>query len=220
MNDPVKPIRLVLADDHALVRAGVRSELERLPGVEVVGEAGDGREALKLVRSLRPDVVFIDISMPGLNGLEALWRLSLEFPEVRVIVLSMHENEEYVWRAMRAGAAGYLLKKAATDEIGTALQQVLKGENYLCAELAARLAKNFPKKGITETRLEQLTSRQREILQLIAEGRNTKEIAEILELGTKTVEAHRMKLMRNLNMHNIPGLVRFAAQAGLIEREL
>ncbi len=211
------PIRVVLADDHALVRAGVRAELERLPSVKVVGEASDGRAALKLVQALRPDVVLIDISMPGLNGLEALRRMSSEFPDVRVVVLSMHENEEYVWRAMRVGAAGYLLKKAATEEIGTALQQVMRGENYLCEDIASLLAKKFPRKGITESRLERLTSRQREILQLIAEGRNTKEIAEILELGTKTVEAHRMKLMQNLNVRNIPGLVRFAVQAGLIE---
>jgi len=219
INSLAKPIRLVLADDHPLVRAGVRNELEALPNVQVVGEADNGRVALDLVKSLRPDVVFIDISMPGLNGLEALTRMTEEFPEMRVIILSMHEGEEYVWRALRAGAAGYLLKKAATEELGAALQQVLRGENYLCKEIAASLAMKFPKMGIIETKLQHLTSRQREILQLVAEGRNTKEIAGILKLSTKTVEAHRMKLMKNLGMRNVPALVRFAFQAGLVERE-
>jgi DNA-binding NarL/FixJ family response regulator len=217
MNAPLKPIRILLVDDHPLVRAGVRSELELLSYVQVVGEANNGRVALTLVRSLQPDVIFIDISMPGLNGLEALLRITEEFPEVRVIVLSMHENEEYVWRAMRAGAAGYLLKKAATAELGIALKNVVAGENYICEEIAARLTNKFPKKGALESKLEKLTSRQREILQLIAEGRNTKEIAETLALSTKTIEAHRIKLMGNLNIHTIPGLVRFAIQAGVTE---
>ncbi len=129
MNSTVKPIRVVLADDHTLVRAGIRALLEKLPGVEVVGEAGDGREVLKLVKQHRPDVVLMDIAMPGLNGLEAAVRMAKEFPDVRVIILSMHHNEEYVWRALKAGAAGYLLKKAATAELATALQHVAQGRS-------------------------------------------------------------------------------------------
>jgi len=221
VNTPVKPVRVILADDHTLVRAGIRALLEKLPGVEVVGEASDGREVLKLVGTHRPDVVLMDIAMPGLNGLEAAARMAKEFPDVRVIILSMHHNEEYVWRALKAGAAGYLLKKAATTELATALQRVAHGEIYLSQEISTRLPKSFPLDGIANRKspLEQLTGRQREILQLIAEGQNTKQIAELLKVSPKTVEYHRMKLMDCLNVHDIPGLVRFALRAGLTPQE-
>ncbi len=221
MKTTIKPIRLVLADDHTLVRAGIRALVEKLPWVEVVGEAGDGREVLNLVKLHRPDVVLLDITMPGLNGLEAAARIAKEFPEVRVIILSMHDNEEYYWRALKAGAAGYLLKKAATAELESALQQVAHGEIFLSREISARLLKKFPIGGIADRKspLEQLTGRQREILQLIAEGQNTKGIAEILKVSPKTVEYHRMKLMTGLDVHDIPGLVRFALRMGLIPQE-
>jgi DNA-binding NarL/FixJ family response regulator len=221
MNKPIKPIRVILADDHTLVRAGIRALLEKLPGVEVMGEASDGREVLNLVKLHRPDVVLMDIAMPGLNGLEAAARMAKEFPDVRVIILSMHHNEEYVWRALKAGAAGYLLKKAATAELTTALQRVAHGEIYLSQEISTRLPKSFPLNGIANRKspLEQLTGRQREILQLIAEGQNTKGIAEILKVSPKTVEYHRMKLMGCLNVHDIPGLVRFALRVGLLPQE-
>jgi DNA-binding NarL/FixJ family response regulator len=221
MNNPLKSVRVMLADDHTLVRAGIRALLEKLPGVEVVGEAGDGREVLKLVKLHRPDVVLMDIAMPGLNGLEASVRLAREFPDVRVIILSMHDNEEYVWRALKAGAAGYLLKKAATAELATALQHVAHGEVYLSQEISTRLPKNFLLDGIAKRKspLEQLTGRQREILQLIAEGQNTKGIAEVLKVSPKTIEYHRMKLMDCLNVHDVPGLVRFALRVGLLPQE-
>jgi DNA-binding NarL/FixJ family response regulator len=221
MNKPVKPIRVILADDHTLVRAGIRALLETLPGVEVMGEASDGREVLNLVGRHQPDVVLMDIAMPGLNGLEAAARMAKEFPDVRVIILSMHHDEEYVWRALKAGATGYLLKKAATAELATALQRVAHGEIYLSQEISTRLPKSFPLNGIANRKspLEQLTGRQREILQLIAEGQNTKGIAEILKVSPKTVEYHRMKLMGCLNVHDIPGLVRFALRVGLIPQE-
>jgi DNA-binding NarL/FixJ family response regulator len=221
MNNPAKPIRVMLADDHTLVRAGIRALLEKLPGVEVVGEAGDGREVLKLVKLHQPDVVLMDISMPGLNGLETALRMAKEFPDVRVIILSMHPNEEYVWQALKTGAAGYLLKKAATAELATALQHVALGEFYLSQEISTRLPKNFALDGIAHRKspLEELTGRQREILQLIAEGRNTKGIAEILKVSPKTIEYHRMKLMDCLNVHDVPGLVRFALRVGLIPQE-
>jgi DNA-binding NarL/FixJ family response regulator len=221
MNNPVKPICVMLADDHTLVRAGIRALLEKLPGVEVVGEAGDGREVLNLVKLHRPDVVLMDISMPGLNGLEAAVRMAKEFPDVRVIILSMHHNEEYVWRALKAGVAGYLLKKSATAELENALKQVVHGEIYLSREISTRLVKKFPLQGIADriSPLEELTGRQREILQLIAEGQNTKGIAEILKVSPKTIEYHRMKLMNCLNVHDVPGLVRFALRVGLIPQE-
>lgn len=221
MNDPQKPTRIILADDHTIVRAGIRAVLEKFPGVQVVGEANDGREVLELVKQHQPDVVLMDITMPGLNGLEAAERMVKEFPGIRVIILSMHNNDEYYWRALKVGAAGYLLKKAATTELETALQQVMRGEVYLSQEISARLLKKIPLDGIAERKspLEQLTGRQREILQLIAEGQNTKQIADLLKVSPKTVEYHRMKLMDALNVHDVPGLVRFAMRVGLISQE-
>jgi DNA-binding NarL/FixJ family response regulator len=221
MNEPSPPTRVILADDHTLVRAGIRALLEKLPGVTVVAEAGDGREVLTLAQTHAPDVILMDIAMPGLNGLEATARLVKEFPKARVIILSMHYNEEYVWRALKAGAAGYLLKKSATAELATALQRVLLGEIYLSKEISTRLPQNFALDGIADRKspLEELTGRQREILQLIAEGQNTKSIAELLQVSPKTVEYHRMKLMNCLNVHDVPGLVRFALRMGLIPQE-
>lgn len=218
MNSPAKPVRIILADDHALVRAGIRALLEKLPDIEVVGEADDGRSVLQLVGLHQPQIVLMDISMPGLNGLDAAARITAAFPEIRVIILSMHQNEEYYWRALRAGAAGYLLKKAASAELAAALHAVLRGELYLSQEISARLLKTTPLAGIWrgKTPLEQLTGRQREILQLIAEGLNTKSIAKVLTLSPKTVEYHRVKLMERLNMHDIPSLVRFALEMGLV----
>ena len=215
----VRPIQVILADDHTLVRAGIRALLEKQPAVTVIGEAGDGREVLNLVKAHPPDVVLLDIAMPGLNGLEAAERLARDFPAVRIIILSMHSHEEYVLRALRAGVAGYLLKKAATAELATALQQVMRGEIYLSREI--QLNRQFSLHGITgrKSALEQLTGRQREVLQLIAEGQNTKQIGDILKVSPKTVEYHRMKLMTGLNVHDIPGLVRCALRAGLIPAE-
>jgi DNA-binding NarL/FixJ family response regulator len=221
MKHPIKPVRVILADDHTLVRAGIRALLEKLPEVTVVAEASDGREVLKLVNIHLPDVVLMDITMPGLNGLEAAERIVKDFPDVRIIMLSMHDNEEYVLRALKAGAAGYLLKKAATAELAIALQRVVHGEIYLSQEISTRLPENFALAGISKRKslLEQLTGRQREILQLIAEGQNTKQIAELLKVSPKTIEYHRMKLMTGLNVHDVPGLVRVALRTGLIPQE-
>jgi DNA-binding NarL/FixJ family response regulator len=221
MHNSLKPIRVILADDHTLVRAGIRALLEKLSAVEVLGEASDGREALNLVRTHQPDVVLMDVAMPGLNGLEAAARMAKECPGVRIIMLSMHQNEEYVWRALKAGAAGYLLKKAATAELETALHRVVRGEIYFSREISTRLLNQFPSQNMADRKspIEQLTVRQREVLQLIAEGQNTKEIADILNVSPKTVEYHRMKLMDCLNVHDVPGLVRFALRVGLIPQE-
>jgi DNA-binding NarL/FixJ family response regulator len=221
MNNSPTPIRVILADDHTLVRAGIRALLEKLPNVTVVAEANDGREVLELVKTQLPDVVVMDIAMPGLNGLEAAERMAQEFPTVRVIILSMHHNEEYVWRALKAGVAGYLLKKAATAELETALQRIMNREVYLSREISERLPPPGLGEGLAQQKspLEQLSSRQREILQLIAEGQNTKQIAELLKLSPKTIEYHRMKLMSALNVHDVPGLVRFALRVGLIQPE-
>ncbi|HEV2392703.1 MAG TPA: response regulator transcription factor [Verrucomicrobiae bacterium] len=221
MNDTAKRLRVMLADDHPIVRAGIRAELEKLPQVEIVAEASDGREALELLQARQPDIVFMDISMRGLNGLETTARITKEFPKTRVIILSMHQNEEYFWQALKAGAAGYLLKKAATAELGAALDRVAGGEIYLTREISSRLLKKLPLQQIAHQKspLEKLTDRQREILQLIAEGQTTKAIALILKVSPKTVEYHRAKLMERLNIYDIPGLVRFALQTGLISQE-
>jgi DNA-binding NarL/FixJ family response regulator len=216
-----KTIRVLLADDHPIVRAGIRAELEKLPSVVVVGEASDGREAVELVKALLPDIVFMDVSMKGLNGLEATGRISKQFPLVRVVILSMHQNEEYFWQALKAGASGYLLKKAATTELANAVARVSKGEIYLTREISNRLVKKLPLQQLAHQKspLEKLTARQREILQLIAEGQTTKAIALILKVSPKTVEYHRAKLMERLNIFDIPGLVRFALQSGLIVQD-
>jgi len=221
MSTSTKSIRVLLADDHTLVRAGIRALLEKLPGLEVAGEASDGREVIDLIKTNQPDVVLMDISMPGLNGLQALARITRDFPQVRVIILSMHHNDEYVWQALKAGAAGYLLKKAATAQLQAALKSVGSGEIYLSQEIASRYQKKFPLQQIARSTspLEQLTLRQREILQLLAEGQTTKAIALVLKLSDKTVEYHRAKLMACLGIFDLPGLVRFALRNGLISAE-
>jgi DNA-binding NarL/FixJ family response regulator len=220
-NTPEKPVRVLLADDHTLVRAGIRALLEKFPGMEVAGEAGDGREVIDLIQARQPDVVLMDISMPGLNGLQALGRIARDFPLVRVIILSMHHNDEYVLQALKTGAAGYLLKRAATAELSAALKTVLAGEIYLSQEIASQFLAKFPLQQIARARspLEQLTPRQREILQLLAEGQTTKAIAIVLKISDKTVEYHRAKLMARLDVFDIPGLVRFALRTGLISQE-
>jgi DNA-binding NarL/FixJ family response regulator len=218
---PAKPIRVILADDHPIVRAGISQVLKELPGVEVVGEAADGREAVKQVTLARPDIVLMDISMPGLNGLDATERIIKALPEVRVIILSRHEEEQYFWRALRLGASGYLLKRAVVTELKAAVQRVAGGEIYLSQDLSTRLRNQLPLHQIAHARnpVEQLSARQREILQLIAEGHTTIAIGSTLKISPKTVEYHRAKLMQHLNIHDIPGLVRFAVRTGLVSQE-
>ena len=219
--DNSKPVRVLVVDNHPIVRRGICSELEKTPGVEVIGEANDGREALQMVEDLKPAVVFMDISMPGLNGLEATSRIARDFPDVRVVILSKHEEEEYYWHALKIGAAGYLLKRAAIAELQAAIERVIGGELYLSKDLSMKLVKKLPLQRVANQRnpLDQLTDRQREVLQLIAEGQNTKSIADILKVSPKTVEYHRAKLMQILQIYDIPGLVRFALRTRLITQE-
>jgi len=210
------PIRLVLADDHALVRAGIRSLLQSCADMEIVGEAGDGQEALGLAKTMQPDVLLIDIAMPGLNGLEVAARLAEDSPQIHVIILSMHANEKYVVRALRAGAAGYLLKDSGTAELELAIRAVAKGQIYLSPGVSKNVILDYLRRVGNETGpLELLTPRQREILQLIAEDHTTKEIARLLNLSQKTVENHRAQLMERLDIHQVAGLVRFAIETGL-----
>jgi DNA-binding NarL/FixJ family response regulator len=211
-----RPIRVLLADDHALVRAGLRKLLESLSGVEVVAEAGDGREALALVASKNPDLVLLDITMPGLNGLEAAERIGREHPGTRVILLSMHASEEHVLRALRAGAAGYLPKDAPLGELELAINAVRKGETYLSPAVSRHVSDYVRRTGAETEPRESLTPRQREILQLIAEGQSTKRIAGTLGVSVKTVETHRSQLMEKLDIHDVAGLVRYAIRIGLV----
>ncbi len=212
-------LRVLLADDHALVRAGIRALLEKLPGVEVVGEAGNGRETLEMVKELKPDIVVLDISMAELNGLEALPRIVSEFPTTKVLILSGHGNEEYVLRALHCGAAGYLLKDAA-EELGLAIKAVAQGQTFLSPSVSRTVVESYLQRAAGEEGpYEQLTDRQREILQLIAEGRNTKEIADLLKISVKTVETHRLQLMNRLDIHDVAGLVRYAIRTGMISAE-
>jgi DNA-binding NarL/FixJ family response regulator len=216
-----KPIRVMVVDNHPIVRRGICAELGQMPGVELVGEANDGREALELIKARQPDLVFMDISMPGLNGLQTTARITRDFPHVRVVILSKHEEEPYFWDALRKGACGYLLKRSALAELRTAVQRVAGGEIFLSQEVSNRLAKRLPVQTIADQRnpLDRLTDRQREILQLIAEGQTTKSIALILKVSPKTVEYHRMQLMQSLKIYDIPGLVRFALRERLITAE-
>jgi DNA-binding NarL/FixJ family response regulator len=212
--------RVLLADDHALVRAGIRSLLEKMPGVEVVAEASTGREALEMVKAKLPNLVLMDIAMAELGGLEALPRITKDFPDVKVVILSAHANEEYVIRALRSGAAGYMLKDAATAELELALRSVTEDKTYLSPSISRTVIASYLERvGGQLSPLEQLTPRQRETLQLIAEGKNTKEIASKLEISVKTVESHRLQLMERLNIHDIPGLVRYAIRCGLVSAE-
>jgi len=209
--------RTLLADDHTLVRAGLRKLLELIPEVEVVGEAADGLALLTLAAQLRPKLVLMDISMPGLNGLEATGRLVRADAEVRVIVLSMHQSEEYVRLALRHGAAGYLLKDAAPLELNLAVRAVLRGETYLSPSVSRGVVTDYVQRLRAEERPgDVLTPRQREVLQLVAEGHSTKEIARRLDLSIKTVDTHRTQLMKQLDIHEIAGLVRYAMRNGLI----
>lgn len=211
-------IRVLLADDHALVRSGIHLVLQTLEGVQVVAETQDGRTALELVEALRPDVALLDISMPGLNGIETTARIRARFPRTRVIILSMHAGEAYVSQALRAGASAYLLKDAKPVELDLALRAVVRGEMYLCSRISGSVVEGYLRShDLAAGPLHAITPRQREILQLIAEGRSTKQIAALLELSTKTVETHRTLLMERLGIHDVAGLVRFAIRAGMIE---
>jgi DNA-binding NarL/FixJ family response regulator len=215
----MKPLRVLLADDHALVRAGIRSLLDRMVDVEVVGEAGDGQQALDMVDALRPDILVIDIAMSGLNGLEAAAVMKKSFPAVKVMILSMHANEEYVIRAFNAGAAAYLVKDAAAGELTLAIAAVGRGDVYLSPAVSRMVVSDYVGGAGRMARGKALTPRQREILRHLAGGRSTKQIAAQLGISGKTVDTHRAQLMQRLGIHDLPGLVRYAIRTGLIPSE-
>lgn len=211
-------IRILLADDHELVRNGIRALLEKLSGVEVTGEASNGEDAIRLVEKSEPHIVLTDIAMPRLNGLEVTRHLAKAFPNVRVVILSMYSDEEHLYMALRAGAAGYLVKGAAREELELAIRAVARGDAYISPALSKHLIMNCNQAGDGGLApLKRLSSRQTEVLRLIAKGKTTKQIALDLNISVKTVESHRTQLMDRLEIHDIPGLVRFAIKVGLVE---
>jgi DNA-binding NarL/FixJ family response regulator len=218
--DRVTPIRVMLADDHALFRAGIRSLLETIEGVEIVGEARDGHEALRMVAERGPDVLLLDVGLPELNGIEVAERLR-ETPGTRVLILSMFANEEFVLRSLRAGAVGYLLKDSTVEELATALRSVADGGSYLSPAVSGHVLAAYVRRvGDQDVPADPtLTPRQREVLQLIAEGHGTKEIAARLNLSAKTVETHRAQLMERLGIRDVAGLVRYAIRSGIVSAD-
>lgn len=212
------PIRVVLADDHTLVRAGIGILLREMDGIEVVGEAGDGVALLEVVAACRPDIVLLDIGMPRMSGLEAVPQLAKIDASIRAVILSIHHAEEYVIEALRAGAVGYLLKDAAVSELEIAVRAVARGEKYLSPAVSQTVVDNYVDRYATKVAdtLALLTPREREVLQLVAGGLTSKEIAQQLGISYRTVEVHRMHLMRRLNVHDVTALVRFAVGASLL----
>ncbi len=215
-------IRVLLAEDHTIVRKGLRSLLDAEADIEVVGEAEDGRQAVEKAQQLRPDIVLMDITMPGLNGLEATRQLKKYCPEVKVVALTVHTNEEYILQVLRAGADGYLVKQAAVEELILAIQAVCRGDSFLSPSISRKVIEEYSRRAeasAPEDNYEQLTGREREVLQLVAEGRSNREIAETLHVAVKTVEAHRSNLMDKLDIHNTADLTRYALRKGVIAED-
>ena len=214
-------IRVLLADDHQLFRQGLRSMLANDAGIEVIGEAENGRRALELARQLVPDVVVMDISMPDLNGIEATRQIAARAPRTRVLALSVHSDRRFVTGILAAGAAGYLLKDCAFDELCRAIHAVAKKQVYLSPAVAGEVVDAYPRgsEGAASSALRDLTPRQREILQLLAEGRATKQIAAHLHVSVKTADTHRQHIMDKLGLHSVAELTKFAIREGLTSLE-
>lgn len=211
----MKRIRILLADDHAVVRQGFKMILSAQADMEIVGEAGNGREAVELAEQLRPDIVVMDVSMPELNGIEATRRLGTSVPHARVVALSMHKDSVYVREILRAGARGYLLKDSVAADLVSAIRAVASGEGYISPAVSNAVLDDY-RRHVTNP-IDMLSSREREVLQMLAEGKTNKEIAVVLNLSVYTVDAHRGRIMEKLNLHSINELVRFAVRSGLID---
>ena len=216
-------IKVVLADDHTIVRKGLSSLLEGEECIEVIGEAEDGREAIKLVEKLRPDIVVMDIAMPGLNGLEATRRLKRLYPEIKVLILSMYANEEYVFQTLQAGAQGYLVKKAAPSELVSAIKAISQGNSFLSPSISRTVIDEYIRRADKISKrddaFQNLTARETEVLQLIAEGLKNREIAELLFISIKTVETHRAHVMDKLGIHSTAELTQYAISKGIISSD-
>ena len=211
----MKRIRILLADDHAVVRQGFKMILSAQPDMEIVGEAGNGREAVELAENLKPDIVVMDVAMPELNGIEATRRLAASVPHLRVVALSMHKDNVYVREILRAGARAYLLKDSVAADLVSAVRAVAQGEGYISPAVSNAVLDDY-RKHVTNP-IDLLSSREREVLQMLAEGKTNKEIAGVLNLSVYTVDAHRGRIMEKLNVHSINELVRFAVRNGLID---
>lgn len=216
----MKKIRLLVADDHKIFRQGIKKLLEEEPDLQVVGESADGRETVKRATELKPDIVLMDIAMANLNGLEATRQIKKALPETKVIMLTMHKNEEYVLQSFQAGASGYILKEGAVEELVSAIRSIHQDKSFLSPTVSKTLVDAYLRKmetGRTETPFDLLTDREREVLQLIAEGYTNREVAKQLFISVKTVEAHRAHIMQKLNIHDIAKLVKYAIQKGLVD---
>ena len=212
-------IRVLLADDHIIMRKGLRLLLERQPNITVVGEASDGRECVELAQAERPDVVIMDLAMPNLNGIEAARQIVAQNPAIAVAVLSMHSDESYVIRALKAGARAYLLKDSAESDLIGAIQALSDGKSFFSPAISRLLVEDYmralERKGADDS-YELLTTREREILQLLAEGKSNKEVANMLNLSLYTVETHRTHILQKLNLHTVPELILYAVRKGII----
>jgi two-component system response regulator NreC len=216
----MKKVRLLIADDHKIFRQGIIKLLEEEPDLQVVGEAADGREVVKKATDLKPDVILMDIAMANLNGLEATKQIKKVLPESKIIMLTMHKNEEYVLQSFQAGASGYILKEGAVEELVSAIRSIHADKSFLSPTVSKTLVDAYLRKmetGKTETPFDLLTDREREVLQLIAEGFTNREVAKQLYISVKTVEAHRAHIMQKLNIHDIAKLVKYAIQKGLVD---
>ena len=212
-------IKVLVADDHTILRQGIKALLDNQEGIEVIGEAKDGREALAIIEETLPDVILMDIAMPGLNGLEATRRIKKKFPRMKVLVLTMYTNEEYIFQILNAGANGYLVKETAFQDLISAIKAVYKNEAFMSPSISKKVINSYIKKAQDdeEKTCEILTTREREILQLIAEGNSSKKIAELLFISPKTVETHRTHIMDKLNIHNRTGLIKYAIRKGMVD---
>jgi RNA polymerase sigma factor (sigma-70 family) len=218
----VKKYRIVIAEDHTILREGLRSLLSSNSDLEIVGEAEDGREAIHCVEKLKPNLILTDLSMPRMNGMDAIWEIKRRFPETKILVLTVHKTEEYILTTLQAGADGYLLKDSTHAELLAAVRHVLSGKHYISPGISDQILEGYleGRKAIKiRTSWETLTPREREILKLIAEGYKNKEIADDLCISVKTVEKHRANLMEKLDLHNVQALTTYAIEKGLVSRE-
>ena len=209
-------IRILLVEDHMMVRKGLRSLLENETGIEVVDEAGNGREAIQKVESLKPDIVLMDISMPTLNGLDATRQIKRQHPDMKILILTMHTAEEYVFEVLDAGASGYVVKQSAPNELVTAIHAVSRGETYLSPKVSGIVVQEILNGVLKKKKEHRLTEREREIVQLIAEGHSNREIADTLHISIKTVDTHRSNLMEKLDLHSIADITRYAIRNKII----